>query len=87
MEDSSPISKKFQPIITPDECTGRITLREIEEQLILRAHVLQLADRQFYMRSRGSYYKAFTMESSPLYVHVTFPELTGNDPAQSDQQL
>ena len=54
MEDSSPISKKFQPIITPDECTGRITLREIEEQLISKANVLQLEDRQFYMRSRGA---------------------------------
>jgi len=81
MEDSAPIAKKFQPIITPDECTGRITLREIEEQLILKANVLQLADRQFYMRSRGNYYKAFTVDSTPLYVHVTFPELTGSDPA------
>jgi type IV secretory pathway TraG/TraD family ATPase VirD4 len=81
MEDSSPIAKKFQPIITPDECTGRITLREIEEQLILKANVLQLEDRQFYMRSRGNYYKAFTVDSTPLYVHVTFPELTGSDPA------
>ena len=87
MEDSSPISKKFQPIITPDECTGRITLREIEEQLILKANVLQLADRQFYMRSRGNYYKAFTIDSNPLYVHVTFPDLTGNDPAQAEQSL
>ena len=87
MEDSSPISKKFQPIITPDECTGRITLREIEEQLILKANVLQLADRQFYMRSRGNYYKAFTIDSTPLYVHVTFPDLTGSDPAQTEQSL
>jgi type IV secretory pathway TraG/TraD family ATPase VirD4 len=87
MEDSSPISKKFQPIITPDECTGRITLREIEEQLILKANVLQLEDRQFYMRSRGNYYKAFTIDSTPLYVHVAFPELTGSDPAQAEQPL
>ena len=87
MEDSSPISKKFQTIITPDECTGRITLREIEEQLILKANVLQLADRQFYMRSRGNYYKAFTLDSKPLYVQVTFPELTGADPHQAEQNL
>ena len=62
-------------------------MREIEEQLILKANVLQLADRQFYMRSRGNYYKAFTIDSTPLYVHVTFPELTGNDHAQSEQSL
>jgi type IV secretory pathway TraG/TraD family ATPase VirD4 len=85
MEDSSPISKKFQTIITPDECTGRITLREIEEQLILKANVLQLLDRQFYMRSRGNYYKAFTLDSKPPYVEVAFPQLTGTDPHQEQR--
>jgi hypothetical protein len=39
------------------------------------------------MRSRGNYYKAFTIDSTPLYVHVTFPELTGGDPAQAEQPL
>ncbi|MGD0232428.1 MAG: hypothetical protein ABSC19_19090 [Syntrophorhabdales bacterium] len=46
-----------------------------------------LFHRQFYVRSRGNYYKAFTIDSTPLYVHVTFPELTGNDSAQAEQSF
>jgi hypothetical protein len=34
------------------------------------------------MRSRGNYYKAFTLDAKPPYVEVTFPQLTGADTRQ-----
>ena len=82
VEDSSPDIKKFQTIITPDDLTGRVTLREVDEKLILGANVLQLEDRQFYMRSRGKFFKAFTIDLPYRYVNVEFPEISGSDPYQ-----
>ena len=84
VEDSSPDVKKFQPIITPDDCTGRTTLREVEDKLILKANVLALQKRQFYMRSSGTFYKAFTLDYPPTYLDVSYPAISGNDPAQQN---
>lgn len=80
MEDSTPYVKKFQPIISPDDSTGRTTLREIEEKLIPAANVLQLENRQFYMRYQGKFYKAFTLDLPRRYVSVKFPEVSGSEP-------
>lgn len=82
MEDSTPFIKKFQSIITPDDSTGRTTLREMDDRLIPAANVLQLAQRQFYMRYQGRFYKAFTLDLPPKYVEITFPEVSGSDLAQ-----
>lgn len=82
MEDSTPYIKNFQALITPDDSTGRVTLRELDEKLIPAANVLQLAQRQFYMRYQGRFYKAFTLDLPPKYVEIKFPEVSGSDPVQ-----
>lgn len=83
VEDSSPDKTKFQYIITPDDTVGRVTLREVDEKLIPAARVLDLPPRWFYMRSLGRWYKGSTDDTSPAYVKVTFPEITGHDVLQS----
>lgn len=80
MEDSTPYIKNFQALITPDDSTGRVTLRELDEKLIPAANVLQLAQRQFYMRYQGHFYKAFTLDLPPKYIDIKFPEVSGSDP-------
>jgi len=82
VEDSSPDIKKFQTIITPDDLCGRVTLREVDEKLIPGSKVLQLANRQFYMRSKGQFYKAFTENLPERYISVDFPGISGSDPYQ-----
>ena len=83
VEDSSPDKTKFQYIITPDDTVGRVTLREVDEKLITASRVLDLPPRWFYMRSLGKWYKGSTDDTSPAYVKVTFPEVTGKDVLQS----
>ena len=87
VEDSSPDKTKFQYIITPDDTVGRVTLREVDEKLITAARVLDLSPRFFYMRSRSRWYKGRTEDTSPAYVEVTFPKVTGRDVLQSMERI
>ena len=77
MEDSSPTIKKYQPILS---FGGGISVREIEDKQILAPNVLQLEKRQFYMRSYGKLYKGRTLDVTPAYVKVEFPELSSTQP-------
>jgi hypothetical protein len=86
MEDSSPDIKQFQPIISPDDSTGRTTLREIEGKLITTPNVLALKQRQFYMKYQGEFYKAFTLDLPLRYVTIRFPEVSGSDPALKEDR-
>jgi conjugal transfer pilus assembly protein TraD len=73
IEDSSPIVKKFQPILS---FGGGITVKEIEDNQVLAQDVLQLPKRGFFMRSYGKMYKGITLDANPTYVKVKFPHLT-----------
>jgi len=73
IEESSPMVKKFQPILS---FGGGITVREIEENQIILQNVLRLPKRHFYMRSYGKIYRGVTEDVSPPYVKIEFPHLS-----------
>jgi type IV secretory pathway TraG/TraD family ATPase VirD4 len=77
VEDSSPIVKRYQPMLS---FGGGISVREIDERQLQAYCVLQLEKRQFYMRSYGKIFKGRTLDTAPLYVTVAFPHLSSAHP-------
>lgn len=73
IESSSPRIKKFQPVLS---FGGGISVKEIEENLILAQNVMRLPKRHFYMRSYGKLYRGITKELEPPYVRIEFPHLS-----------
>lgn len=72
MEDSAPMAKKYQPILS---FGGGIAVREVEEKAIMAHKVMQLAKRQFYMRSYGKLCKGRTSDSTKRFVNIKLPEI------------
>ncbi len=72
IELSSPPVKKFEPILS---FGGGISIREKEEQMIEAHRVMGLKKRQFYMRSYGKLYRGVTLDVTPRYVDVRFPQI------------
>lgn len=72
VEKSSPIIKKYYPILSVG---GSVAVREVPEQAILAYHVLQLKKREFYMRSYGRIYRGFTANIKPASLKIEFPNI------------
>ena len=72
VEDSSPLKKTYQPILS---FGGGISMRGLEEKQILASQVLQLPQRRFYLRAGGKLYKGTTDTVSKKYLSVTLPEI------------
>ena len=54
-----------------------VSLREVEERLVLKERVVSLPRRWFYMRKEGEMFKGETSMVSDPYVQVKFPEISG----------
>lgn len=70
VEDSSPLVEKQDPVVS---AAGAVTIRYVDERLVLRHRVSELEHRWFYLRSKGQWYKGKTLESSVSYCTVKFP--------------
>lgn len=70
VEDSSPLVQRVDPVVS---AAGSVTIRYVDERLVLRHRVMDLPQRWFYMRSQGHWFKGKTLESSVSYCTVRFP--------------
>jgi len=77
VEESTPLKKMQQPILNlSGEKTG-VSLREVEERLVLKERVVALAPRWFYMRKEGIMFKGETAMVHDPYIRVQFPKISG----------
>lgn len=70
VEDSSPLVERQDAVVS---AAGSVTIRYVDERLVLRHRVMDLSKRWFYMRSQGQWFKGRTLESSVSYCTVQFP--------------
>lgn len=73
VEDSSPLVERQDAVVS---AAGSVTIRYVDERLVLRHRVMDLPKRWFYMRSQGHWLKGKTLESSLAYCTVQFPGAT-----------
>lgn len=73
VEDSSPLVVREDAVVS---AAGSVTIRYVDERLVLRHRVMDLPKRWFYMRSQGHWFKGKTLESSMSYCTVRFPGAT-----------
>jgi len=76
-EDSTPIRKVQQPILSLSAGKMGVSLRETEERLVLKEKVMELQPRWFYLRKEGATFKVCAPYVEDAYVKVKFPELVG----------
>lgn len=77
VEESTPLKNLQQPILSLSGGKMGVSLREVEERLVLKERVVSLPRRWFYMRKEGEMFKGETSMVSDPYVKVKFPAISG----------
>ncbi len=77
VEESTPLKKIQQPILSLSGGRMSMSLREIEERTVLKQKVLQLPPRWFYMKKEGRIYKGRTIDMEEPWLRVQFPLISG----------
>ena len=75
VQESTPLRKAQQPILSLAGGNMSVSLREIEESTVLKEKVMGLTERWFYMRKGGTIYKGIVAELAEPDIRVRFPEI------------
>ncbi len=70
VSDYSGNEKRFSSILS---LGGGITVREVEEPLVVADNLTTLKSREFYMFTYSGKYKGITLESTPAILNIEFP--------------
>lgn len=77
VEESTPIRKVRQSILSFSAGETGISLRETEERMVLKERLMQLKPRWFYLRKEGATYKVCAPFVEDSYVKIQFPKIVG----------
>lgn len=75
IEESTPLTKVYAPVLNLAAGKMSVSLRESEERLVLKERVLKLGPRWFYMRTDGAMYKGRVAMVNAPYIGVKLPDI------------
>ena len=64
--------RRYSPILNVD---GGVSVREEEDTILKPSDILELGAREFYLMTYSGLYQGQTLDVSPLYLEIMFPDL------------
>lgn len=84
IEESTPIRRYYHKLLSMAGGGLSVTLREMEERLVLKERVVRLKPRYYYLRASGRLYKGKFPDVSDPCVKIQFPETLASAPGPED---
>ena len=64
--------RRYSPILNVD---GGVSVREEEDTILKPSDILELAEREFYLMTYSGLFRGRSLDVSPLYLEIRFPDL------------
>jgi len=64
--------RRYSPILNVD---GGVSVREEEDTILKPSDILELAEREFYLMTYSGMFRGRSLDVSPLYLEIRFPDL------------
>jgi len=64
--------RRYSPILNVD---GGVSVREEEDTILKPSDILELAEREFYLMTYSGLFRGRSLDVSPLYLEIKFPDL------------